>query len=259
VSKLAARRNLLKNLVLKDLKHRYVGSVGGFAWSVIHPLVLLASYTFVFTKVLHLSVDPQFKTGSFALFLFCGILPWILFSDTLMRNCTSITDNTALVTKTVIPSEMLPMAITLSNLVHHAIGLGILLVVLAVFHTVPVSALGVFLYIPIVVLLAQGLGWILAALQVFLRDTVQGLQILLFLWFWFTPVLYSADRVPARFLWAFKLNPMVLIVTGYRNSLLGLPQPTPGEIVKALFVSMAVFVIGALVFRKAKPSLPDFL
>src|SRR5881296_837334 len=196
--KLVANRNLLKNLVLRDLKHRYVGSMGGFLWSVIHPLVLLVSYTFVFSVILRLKLGPGSGTDSFAIFLFCGLLPWLLFSDTVMRNCSAITDNAPLITKTIIPAEILPVAITLSNLVHHLIGLTILIAALGIFYDVHLSALWIFLYMPLLLMFAQGLGWIVAGLHVFVRDTIQGLDILLFLWLWFTPVFYSADLVPAR-------------------------------------------------------------
>src|SRR5215475_4525279 len=98
--KLASNRNLLKNLVLRDLKHRYVGSVGGFLWSVIHPVVLLVTYTFVFSVVLRAKIGPEAGTDNYAIFLFCGILPWLLFQDTVIRNCSAITDNVPLITKT---------------------------------------------------------------------------------------------------------------------------------------------------------------
>src|SRR5437868_3098720 len=100
--KFAANRNLIKNLVLRDLKHRYVGSVAGFLWSVIHPLVLLVSYTFVFTVVLQQGLGPEAGTDNFTIFLFCGLLPWLLFSDTVIRNCSVIVDNAPLITKTII-------------------------------------------------------------------------------------------------------------------------------------------------------------
>src|SRR6266542_1228408 len=143
--KLAANRNLLKNLILRDLKHRYVGSIGGFLWSVIHPIVLLVSYTFIF-KVLAIPVGPEFGTNSFAIFLLCGLLPWILFSDTVVRNCSVISDNAPLITKTVIPAEILPISITISNLIHHLIGLAILLGVMTSLYGVQFSALWIFLY-----------------------------------------------------------------------------------------------------------------
>ena len=259
LTKLIANRNLLKNLVLRDLKHRYVGSVGGFIWSVVHPLVSLVSYTFVFTVVFPQKLGPEHGTASFPVFLFCGILPWILFSDTIMRCCSVIVDNSTLITKTIMPAEILPIAITISNLVHHAIGLGILLTVLLLTQTVHVSALGIFLYLPILILLAQGLGWIVAGLQVFLRDTLQALQILMFLWFYFTPILYTLDRLPPQLSLLGVVNPMALIVTGYRNSLLDVAQPGALEITIVFAVSMAVFVIGGLIFRQAKPGFADVL
>src|SRR5262245_47105782 len=173
--KLAATRSLLQILIVRDLKHRYVGSIGGFMWSVIHPVVLLISYTFIFGVVLGVPMGPEFGTDSFAIFVLCGLLPWILFSDTVVRNCSVISDNALLVTKTVIPTEILPISITISNLVNHLIGVGILLVVMTMFYSVHFSALWILLYMLILLILAQGLGWIVAGLHVFVRDTIQGL------------------------------------------------------------------------------------
>src|ERR1041384_128992 len=89
--KLAANRNLLKNLIIRDLKHRYVGSMGGFLWSVIHPIVLVVSYSFIF-RVLGQRPGTGSGTSNFAIFFLCGLLPWILFSDTVVRNCSVISD-----------------------------------------------------------------------------------------------------------------------------------------------------------------------
>src|SRR5215813_4225186 len=214
--KLAANRNLLKNLILRDLKHRYVGSIGGFLWSVIHPVVLLVSYTFIFGVVFRPDMGPEFGTDSFAIFVLCGLLPWILFSDTIVRNCSVISDNAPLITKTIIPAEILPISITISNLVHHFIGLGILLIVLASFYTIHLSAVWIVLYIPMLLMFAQGLGWIVAGLHVFVRDTIQALQIAMMLWFYFTPILYPMEmmeRAPKSIRVLAGLNPMAVIVT----------------------------------------------
>ena len=259
LKKLAANRNLLKNLVVRDLKHRYVGSIGGFLWSVIHPLVSLISYTFVFTVIFQAKLGAEFGAYSFALFVLCGLLPWMLFNDTIMRNCSVISDNAPLITKTIIPAEILPISITISNLVHHFIGLAILLGIMVLFYTVHASTLWIVLYLLMLLMLAQGLGWIVAGLHVFLRDTIQALQILMFLWFWFTPVVYSANLVPPDLQFLAGLNPMAVIVTGYRNSLLHLPQPGPAQIAVVLATSIAVFLAGALLFKQAKPAFPDVL
>ena len=257
--KLAANRNLLKNLIIRDLKHRYVGSIGGFLWSVIHPVVLLVSYTFIFGVIFRMNMGPEFGTNSFAIFVLCGLLPWMLFSDTIVRNCSVISDNAPLITKTVIPAEMLPIAITISNLIHHLIGVGILLAVMTVFYTVHFSALWIVLYMVMLLMLAQGLGWIVAGLHVFVRDTIQALQIVMLLWFYFTPVLYTMELVPENLRVVARLNPMALIVTGYRNALLDLTQPSGGQIAVVLAASVAVFIVGALFFRQTKPVFPDVL
>jgi lipopolysaccharide transport system permease protein len=259
LKKLAANRNLLKNLVIRDLKHRYVGSVGGFLWTVVHPLVLLVSYTFIFGVVWPVKLGPEGGTDSFAIFILCGLLPWVLFSDTVVRNCSVISDNAPLITKTVIPAEILPISVTISNLIHHMIGLGILLVVMLIFYTVHFSALWILLYLPILLMLAQGFGWIVAGLHVFLRDTIQALQIVMLLWFYFTPILYTMDRLPTHLQSLAGLNPMALIVTGYRNSLLHLAQPNAAQVGLVFGLSLLVFVIGALLFRHAKPAFPDIL
>jgi lipopolysaccharide transport system permease protein len=257
--KLAANRNLIKNLVLRDLKHRYVGSMGGFLWSVIHPVVLLVSYTFVFTVIFRHELGPEYGTSNFPIFLFCGILPWLLFQDTVIRNCSVITDNAPLITKTIIPAEILPISITISNLIHHLIGMAILLTAMMIFYNIHLSALWILLYMPMLLMLAQGLGWIVAGLHVFLRDTIQALQILMFLWFWFTPVLYPIEGVPENLRFLFRFNPVATIVTGYRSSLLQLTQPALTQTAIVMVVSIAVSVLGGLLFKQTKPAFPDVL
>src|SRR5215468_6891493 len=160
LKRLAANKSLLKNLIIRDLKHRYVGSIGGFLWTVVHPLVLLASYTFIFGIVWPVQLGPEGGTDSFAVFLLCGLLPWMLFSDTVVRNCSAISDNAPLITKTIIPAEILPISITISNLVHHFIGLAIVLAVLAGFYSVHISVMWIVLYMMMLLMFAQGLGWI---------------------------------------------------------------------------------------------------
>jgi len=255
---LSRNRNLLKNLVLRDLKQRYVGSLGGFMWSVVQPVVQLLTYWFAFTVVFQNRPGMDSANVSVPVFLFCGILPWFLFTDTVVRNCTVITDNAALITKTTMPAEILPIAITLSNLVNHAIGLAVLLTVLAALGSIHISTLSLFLYLPVLVLFAQGLGWIVAGLQVFVRDTFQVVQIVISLWFWLTPVMYVQAQLGRWEHWAM-LSPMAVVVSGYRSSLLGLAQPGLTSFLLALAISLGVFAAGALIFRQTKPAFADVL
>lgn len=255
---LSQNRSLLKNLVVRDLKRRYVGSLGGFMWSVVQPVVQLLTYWFAFTFVFQQRPGLDSANVSVGVFLFSGILPWLLFTDTVIRNCSAITDNAALITKTTMPAEILPIAITLSNLVNHAIGLVVLLVVLIAQQSIPISAFAVLLYLPVLVLFAQGLGWIAAGLQVFVRDTMQIVQIVVSVWFWVTPVMYLSDRLGPWERTAM-LSPMAVVVSGYRSSLLGLGQPGTLQFLSALAISLGVFAAGALIFRQTKPAFADVL
>ena len=127
--KLKDRRALLANLVIRDFRQRYVGSSMGWLWAAVHPAVLLASYTFVFSVVLKIPTGRGSGTDSFALYVFTGILPWLLFQETVARSATSIVDYSNLITKTVFPSELLPISIFCANLLHHLIGLVVLLAI----------------------------------------------------------------------------------------------------------------------------------
>src|SRR5438034_8856385 len=110
------RRGLIANLVVRDFQQRYVGSSMGWLWAAVHPAVMLASYTFVFSVVLNVKPGPEAGTQSFALYIFAGILPWLLFQDSVQRSANSVVESSNLVTKTVFPSEVLPISIFFSNL-----------------------------------------------------------------------------------------------------------------------------------------------
>src|SRR5258708_1808187 len=121
------RRALIGNLVMRDFQTRYVGSSMGWLWAAVHPAVMLASYTFVFSVVLKMKPAADAGTESFALYIFAGILPWLLFQDSVQRSATSVVDSANLVTKTMFPSEVLPVSIFFSNLLTHLIGVILLL------------------------------------------------------------------------------------------------------------------------------------
>jgi ABC-type polysaccharide/polyol phosphate export permease len=140
----------------------------GLFWSVIHPLVLLASYTFVFSVVLKQPLGESTGTASFAIHLFCGILPWLVFQETLSRSSTVLIENSNLITKTLFPSEILPVSVLLANLVNHFIGLAIFLLV-AILYLQKLSwlLLLVPVYLLALSLFALGLSWFVSASRYF--------------------------------------------------------------------------------------------
>ena len=152
VSKVVRHRGLIRSMVERDLKSRYVGSVMGIFWSVIHPLVLLVCYTFVFSVIFQLQLQhplaPKLGVGSFAVYLFCGILPWMMFQETLTRSSNVLVDNANLITKTLFPSEILPVAVLMANLVNHLIGVAIFLVIILFLPAVPEPLCAVDSHLP---------------------------------------------------------------------------------------------------------------
>jgi len=258
--KIWIQRGLIRNFVVRDLRTRYVGSLMGVFWSVIHPLVLLASYSFVFSLVLGMRPLPDSGTSSFTVFLFCSILPWLFFQDTVMRSATVVIENANLVTRTIFPTEILPLTVLLAALVNHAVGFVILMgVVLVSVGKVSVYVLMVPVYLAILVLFTLGLSWFVASLNVFVRDVSQVLTVILTFWFWFTPIFYSAERFPARLKFLVSVNPLAHVVAGYRDSLLRMSPPDPAGLALLTLAALAVFAAGGLFFRYTKREFVDIL
>jgi lipopolysaccharide transport system permease protein len=258
--KIYVQRSLIRNFVVRDLKARYIGSFMGLFWSVIHPIVLLVSYTFVFSFIFGVKPLPETGTTHFALFLFCSILPWLFFQDTLQRSSTVLIDNANLITKTLFPSEILPLAIALAGLVNHLIGFAILLII--IFFTigkVSVFILLVPVYFFLLMLFTLGISWFVSSLNVFVRDVAQVITVILTFWFWFTPIFYTIDRFPHTLLFLVRCNPMAHVVLGYRDCLLRMRMPDLRILAIFAAVSVVVFIAGGLFFRKTKREFVDVL
>ncbi len=256
--KLLIQRYLIWNFVLRDLKGRYIGSMMGFLWSVVHPFVLLVSYTFVFSIVFKVRPTTA-ATDNFAVFLFCGILPWLYFQDTLVRSCSCVLENANLIRKTIFPSEILPVSLMVSNLAFHLISVAVLLVVLLWMGLLKWTVVLIPLFLIPLMILCLGLGWILASLQVFLRDTLQVLSVALIFWFWFTPIFYSVEMVPKAFRPLLLFNPLAAVVEGYRGCLLEGNLPSLSGLGLIWIWAIAAFVVGGFVFRNTKREFIDVL
>jgi lipopolysaccharide transport system permease protein len=257
---LVERRALLTQLVRRDFRQRFVGSAAGWLWGVIHPLVLLASWTFVFEVCLDYRLPAGSLTSNYPIFLFAGFLPWLLFQETTTRSASCLVEQSNLITKTVFPSEILPVSIFLSSLIHHAIAVGLVLVAtLFVLGSASPGVVWLPLYMFLTGLFAVGVAWIVASLQVYLRDTAQIFTVVMTLWFWITPVFINAEQIPERFRWVVKLNPMAHLVNAYRARLLSAAWPDWRELAAITAGAVAMFLIGGLFFRHLKRGFADVL
>lgn len=258
--KLVQGRSLIKNLVVRDLRQRYVGSLVGLAWSIVHPVVLLVSYTFVFSVIFRVKLGAETGGTNFPVFLFAGILPWLTFQDTVTRSATTVLENSSLITKTLFPSEFLPLAILLSNLANHLIGLAVLLaVVIGLFHKLSWALLLLPAVLFFLFLFTLGFSWLVSSLNVFLRDTAQLLGIILTFWFWFTPIFFTERLMPGPLQFALRINPLAHVVTAYRDCILHGQVPAAATWVWLAALAGTMFITGALFFRYTKRAFADVL
>jgi len=254
------RRALLYQLVRRDFQQRFVGSAAGWLWGVIHPLVLLASWTFVFKICLKMPSPRGELTQDYVLFLFAGFLPWLLFQETVTRSAGVLVEQANLITKTVFPSEVLPISVFLSSLVHHLIALALVIGAIGI-REGRVSPMIAWLpvYIFLVGMFAVGLSWVVSSLQVYLRDTAQIVSVTLTLWFWITPIFISVEAIPAKLRFLVAWNPMSYLVKAYQDRLLSTTWPAPNELMIIAAAAAGMFLFGGLIFRHLKRGFADVL
>jgi lipopolysaccharide transport system permease protein len=210
-------RGLIQSLVSRELKARYRGSVLGFFWSFANPLLLLLVYTFVFSYVMR----PPEGIHDYALFLFCGLLPWTWFQTSLVESSGILISGGNLIKKVMFPAEILPIVTVLSNLVHFLFGL-IILVVFLIYFQAPLQPLEL-LWFPVVVavqlVLTLGFALILSALTVHFRDIKDILGNVMTLWFFATPIIYSWKNPPPQIRRFLNANPVTHLAVSYQEIL----------------------------------------
>jgi lipopolysaccharide transport system permease protein len=256
---LVERRTLITQLVKRDFQQRYIGSAAGWVWGLIHPLVLLGSYVFVFSIVLQTKLGATEVTQNYPMWLFAGMLPWLLFSETVQRSAGCLVEQANLITKTVFPSEIVPVSIFLSSLISHLLAVSIVVAGAALFlHRFSPLMVLLPLAMFLVGLLAVGVGWVAAALQVYLRDTAQVLAVVLTLWFWATPILVPQEKFPRWASIVIRANPLSYVADTYRDLLLG-HTVSLLDFERTTVFAVAAFIGGGLIFRYMKRGFADVL
>jgi lipopolysaccharide transport system permease protein len=224
--RLTRYRSLIQSLVARELKARYRGSVLGFFWSFINPLLFLLVYSFVFTFVMPAAHDPRVEP--YALFMFCGILPWTWFASSLNESAGVLISGGNLIKKVLFPAEILPIVTVLANMVHFFFGLVILAGFLIWYQRpLDLSGLAVFpLAVAIQLIMTIGFALILSALTVHFRDIRDILSNLLTFWFFATPIIYPyfmfQDPLTGQETWQgqlLKLNPFTHLAITYQEIL----------------------------------------
>jgi lipopolysaccharide transport system permease protein len=257
---LVEKRGLLAQLVRRDFEQRFVGSAIGWVWGLVHPLAQLLAWTFLFQFVLGVKLPAAEGAGNYPLFLFAGMLPWFLFSDTVQRSASAILDQANLITKTVFPAEIVPVSVFLSCLVSHLLALALLIAAAGIFlNQISIFILLLPVYILVIGLFSIGVGWVAASLHVFLRDTAQVLSVVLTFWFFATPIMVVESHYPAWARILLAANPLTYLARAYRDLLLSSRVPRGTDLLIAAAYSLAVFTLGGLFFRHVKRGFADVL
>jgi ABC-type polysaccharide/polyol phosphate export permease len=258
LAQLSRYRGLIHSLVVRELKARYRGSVLGFFWSFINPLLLLLIYSFVFSVVLPGTRPADIEP--YALFMFCGILPWTWFSSSLSESANVLISGGNLIKKVLFPAEILPIVTVLANMVHFFLGLPILAAFL-VYYRVPLQPSELTWFPAIVavqLLLTLGLALLLAALTVHFRDIRDILSNLLTFWFFATPIIYPMSQAPAVGRSLLNLNPFTHLAISYQEVLF---YPGPfghWKWLVALGVASALlFLAGYFLFDRLRDSFAE--
>jgi homopolymeric O-antigen transport system permease protein len=255
---LPARIDLVISLTKRELAARYKGSALGLAWAILTPLVMIAIFTIIFAGIFRAKFSGTDSQWDYALYLFCGLLPWSAFQESLTLSATTIVSRANLVKRVVFPLETLPVAQTLSAIVNQLFGtVALLLGIVLLRHELHAT----ILYLPLLLILqfvaTLGAAWLLASLGVFIRDIVQGISLFLMAWMYLTPIIYPETIVPEVYRPLINLNPFTPLVRSYRRILLDGRMPDWWGLAYFSGFALLMFLFGYWWFARTRKNFAD--
>lgn len=255
IKELFSYRQMIFSLVKRDLRGRYKGSVLGFLWTFLNPLLQLVVYSLVFSAIMRVNIENYY------IFLFVGLVPWLFFSSCLTGGTSCIGQQQDLVKKIYFPREVLPISFVMSQFVN------MLLTFVVIFAVLFVSGMGVnfkaLIFLPIIFLvefiMALGVTMILSGLTVYFRDLEYIFSIISMAWMYLTPVMYSVDMVPSEYEKLFYLNPMTSVIIAFRDILYYQKAPHLRTLMLGFMTGVIVLAIGWFTFSMLKRNFAEEL
>jgi lipopolysaccharide transport system permease protein len=249
-------RELLGQLTAREIKQRYKQSVLGYAWVILNPFFQMLVMAFVFSIIMRI---PDLGVP-YPIYLYAGLLPWTLFSNSLISSSNSLVDNAGLLTKIYFPREIFILSTILAKMVDFALACTIFIAFMF-YYQIPVTW-NIFWVIPIFLiqqLFTYAIALFLAAANLFYRDIQYLLGLILLIWMYLTPVIYATEFFPAKYQWIFKLNPMAVIINAYRQAILAGGIPNLQSLGLALLLSLGLLAITYKFFKKAEGVFADIV
>jgi lipopolysaccharide transport system permease protein len=257
---LPRRFDLIASLTRRELAARYKGSVLGIVWAILTPVVMIAIFTFIFAGIFHARFGESGSAWDYALYLFCGLLPWTAFQESLQLSSGTIVSHANLVKRVVFPLETLPVAQTLAALATQMFGtLALLVAALLIRGQLQATLLWLPALVVPQLLATLGAAWLLASLGVFLRDIVQGITLLLMAWMYLTPIIYPESLVPAPYSPFIKANPFTALVASYRRIMLEGSMPDWTGMAYFTVFALILFIFGYWWFARTRKNFADVI
>lgn len=239
-------RLMIYSLVKRDLRGKYKGSVLGFMWTFVNPLLQLLVYNMVFSIIMKAGVEK------FYLYLFVGLIPWLFFSAAITGGSTCIIAQKDLIKKIRFPREIIPISFVTSQFVNMLLSF-IVVILVSVISGVKLTVGGI-LCLPVIMLveyiMALGIALISSSLTVYFRDLEHILAIVAMAWLYATPICYPETMVPEKYLSIYRLNPVTPIVNAYRDVLYYGRTPDLTTLLMAIGIGLVTVLIGVLVFGR---------
>lgn len=245
-------RALVNSLVSKEIRVRYRGSALGFVWTFLNPVLLMCVYALVFSVYLRIEME------NYAVFMFCGLIPWIWFSSAALEGVTSIVDGGGILTRAMIPAQIFPTVRVLANMVNFLLSIPMLVIFLAAFGIKLGWAL-MALPIVIAVQLLFTMGFVCAtsALNVQFRDIKHLLANIITLWFFISPILYPMEMIPAKYRALVHINPMGVLVVSYQDIFFYNRMPGWDILGAAALFSFLTLISGIWIFDRMRESFAE--
>lgn len=218
LKKIFERKELVKNLVIKQLKVRYKSSSLGFLWSLLNPLLMMLVYSAVFSRMVRGGAEG---IDNYAAFLVVGLFTWNFFAGSLSDSVNAFMGNASLIKKVYFPRIILPVSSVLTNLVNYLLSLAVVFILLGIWGIYPNWSV---LYLPAVILImlliCAGFSFLLATLNVIFRDIEHMIQVVLLAWFFLSPVIYSYEvMIPEHYHELYLMNPMAGLIISFQKIL----------------------------------------
>jgi len=255
---LPSRAELIFSFAKRELLGRYKGSVLGIAWAVLTPAVMIAIFTFVFSGIFGARFGAGDSHWDYALYLFCGLLPWTMFQESVQQSANTILAHSNLVKRVVFPLETLPAAQVLAALGNQLFAtIALLIATIIVRQHLDVTMLWFPVLLIPQLLFALGAAWLTGSLGVYLRDITQGVTLLLMAWMYLTPIIYPESIVPERFRTFININPFTPLVRSYRRIFLEGSAPDWSGLAYFAVFAFVVFVFGYWWFARTRKGFAD--